>query len=127
MTATLETPAVTPVPVKRGSRPTETRVPGQRSAIGVLLAPFAALCLGVFVVPAAYAIYLSVFSTQHSGLGFGNGRTTRNLFEHAVSTQATRLAPVDHPSDEQLTVLVADDIPVPGEGPLTVVRPGGER
>jgi hypothetical protein len=59
--------------------------------------------------------------------GFGNGRTTRNLFEHAVSTQATRLAPVDHPSDEQLTVLVADDIPVPGQGPLTMVRPGGER
>ena len=25
--------------------------------------------------------------------GFGNGRTARNLFEHAVSTQATRLAP----------------------------------
>ncbi len=54
--------------------------------------------------------------------GFGNGRTARNLFEHAISTQATRLAPVDHPTDEQLTVLVADDIPVPGEGPLTVVR-----
>jgi multiple sugar transport system permease protein len=75
MTATLESPAVTPVPAKRGSRPTETRVPGQRSAIAVLLAPFAALCLGVFVIPAAYAIYLSVFSTLHSGLGFGNGRT----------------------------------------------------
>lgn len=57
--------------------------------------------------------------------GFGNGRTARNLFEHAVSTQATRLAPVDAPSDEQLTVLIADDIPAPGEGPLTVVRPAG--
>ncbi|MFL6205426.1 MAG: AAA family ATPase [Acidimicrobiales bacterium] len=57
--------------------------------------------------------------------GFGNGRTARNLFEHAVSTQATRLAPVDSPTDEQLTVLVAEDIPVPGEGPLTVVRPAG--
>ena len=57
--------------------------------------------------------------------GFGNGRTARNLFEHAVSTQATRLAPIDSPTDEQLTVLVADDIPVPGEGPLTIVRPIG--
>jgi SpoVK/Ycf46/Vps4 family AAA+-type ATPase len=57
--------------------------------------------------------------------GFGNGRTARNLFEHAVSTQATRLAPVDRPSDEQLAVLVADDIPAPGDGPLTVVRPAG--
>ena len=37
--------------------------------------------------------------------GFGNGRTARNLFEHAVSTQATRLAPIDAPTDEQLTVL----------------------
>ena len=57
--------------------------------------------------------------------GFGNGRTARNLFEHAVSTQATRLAPIDAPTDEQLTVLVADDIPAPGEGPLTIVRPVG--
>jgi SpoVK/Ycf46/Vps4 family AAA+-type ATPase len=57
--------------------------------------------------------------------GFGNGRTVRNLFEHAVSTQATRLAPIDSPTDEQLTVLVAEDIPSPGEGPLTVVRPTG--
>jgi len=55
--------------------------------------------------------------------GFGNGRTARNLFEHAVSTQAMRLGPVDAPTDEQLTTLIADDIPAPGEGPLTVVRP----
>jgi SpoVK/Ycf46/Vps4 family AAA+-type ATPase len=54
--------------------------------------------------------------------GFGNGRTARNLFEHAVSTQAMRLGPVEDPTDEDLTTLVADDIPVPGEGPLTVVR-----
>ena len=55
--------------------------------------------------------------------GFGNGRTARNLFEYAVATQATRLAPIDHPSDEQLTRLVADDIPEPGAGPLTAGRP----
>lgn len=46
--------------------------------------------------------------------GFGNGRTARNLFEHAVSTQATRLAPVEAPTDSQLTTLLADDIPAPG-------------
>jgi Cdc6-like AAA superfamily ATPase len=57
--------------------------------------------------------------------GFGNGRTARNLFEHAVSTQALRLGPIDSPTDEQLTVLLADDIPAPGEGPLTVVRREG--
>lgn len=55
--------------------------------------------------------------------GFGNGRTARNLFEHAVATQATRLVAVDEPTDEQLTTLVADDIPTPGTGPVTVVRP----
>jgi Cdc6-like AAA superfamily ATPase len=54
--------------------------------------------------------------------GFGNGRTARNLFEHSVSTQAMRLAPVEAPTDDQLTTLTADDIPPPGEGPLTVVR-----
>ena len=55
--------------------------------------------------------------------GFGNGRTARNLFEHAVATQATRLVDVDQPTDDQLTTLMADDIPTPGTGPVTVVRP----
>ena len=55
--------------------------------------------------------------------GFGNGRTARNLFEHAVATQATRLVADEHPTDDQLTTLVADDIPMPGTGPVTVVRP----
>ena len=55
--------------------------------------------------------------------GFGNGRTARNLFEAAVSAQATRLAPVASPTDEQLTLILADDIPAPGEGPVTVPKP----
>lgn len=55
--------------------------------------------------------------------GFGNGRTARNLFEHAVATQATRLVTVDQPSDAQLTMLTADDLPAPGTGPVTVTRP----
>jgi Cdc6-like AAA superfamily ATPase len=55
--------------------------------------------------------------------GFGNGRTARNLFEHAVATQATRLVAEAHPTDDQLRTLVADDIPLPGTGPVTVVRP----
>ena len=55
--------------------------------------------------------------------GFGNGRTARNLFEHAVAMQATRLVDVEAPTDDQLTTLVADDIPTPGTGPVTVVRP----
>jgi len=55
--------------------------------------------------------------------GFGNGRTARNLFEHAVATQATRLVAVDHPTDDQLRSLMADDIPAAGTGPVTATRP----
>ena len=55
--------------------------------------------------------------------GFGNGRTARNLFEHAVAVQATRLVDVAHPTDEQLTTLTAADIPAAGSGPVTAVRP----
>jgi multiple sugar transport system permease protein len=78
MTATIETPAASGPPSggrTSRTRPSATRVPGQRRAVAVLLTPFAALCLGVFVIPAAYAIYLSFFSTSHTGLGFGTGRT----------------------------------------------------
>jgi SpoVK/Ycf46/Vps4 family AAA+-type ATPase len=42
--------------------------------------------------------------------GFGNARFVRNLFESAVAHQAMRLAPLDDPSNEQLTLLVAADI-----------------
>ena len=54
--------------------------------------------------------------------GFGNGRTARNLFEHAIATHATRLAEVEHPTDQQLTTLVADDVPMPGHGAVTTPR-----
>ncbi|MEQ1703583.1 MAG: AAA family ATPase, partial [Ilumatobacteraceae bacterium] len=42
--------------------------------------------------------------------GFGNARFVRNLFETAIAHQAMRIAPLDDPSDEQLTTLTADDI-----------------
>ncbi len=42
--------------------------------------------------------------------GFGNARFVRNLFETAIAHQAMRLAPLDEPSEEQLTTLTADDI-----------------
>lgn len=48
----------------------------QRIAVGALLGPFTFLLFAVFVVPVGYAIYLSFFSTTHSGLGFGNAETT---------------------------------------------------
>ncbi|MFD6096048.1 carbohydrate ABC transporter permease [Nocardiopsis flavescens] len=45
------------------------------AAIGVLLGPFVLLLVGVFLVPALYAVYLSFFSTTHTGLGFGTAET----------------------------------------------------
>ncbi|MBA2281017.1 MAG: AAA family ATPase [Acidimicrobiia bacterium] len=47
--------------------------------------------------------------------GFGNGRAARNLFEAAVARQATRLAGVEVPTDEQLVTLEEIDFLVPGE------------
>jgi hypothetical protein len=47
--------------------------------------------------------------------GFGNGRLVRNLFETACGRQATRLAAVAEPSDEQLLTLEGDDFLAVGE------------
>ncbi|MFC9272672.1 carbohydrate ABC transporter permease [Streptomyces zhihengii] len=61
--------APAPVPVTAPARRS------QRAATAVLLGPFTALLLAVFVLPTLYAVYLSFFSTSHEGLGFGNART----------------------------------------------------
>ncbi len=45
--------------------------------------------------------------------GFGNARFVRNVFESAIGHQAERLSTVEHPTDEQLTTLTADDIVAP--------------
>jgi len=41
---------------------------------------------------------------------FGNGRTSRNLFEHAIRRQANRIAEIADLSVEQLTMLEPEDI-----------------
>jgi hypothetical protein len=46
--------------------------------------------------------------------GFGNARLIRNVFEEAVGRQAQRLTALEDPTDEQLTTLVADDLPPVG-------------
>lgn len=53
---------------------------------------------------------LAWFGAHDRGPGFGNGRLVRNLFEGAVARQATRLTDVEHPTDEQLIELTAEDI-----------------
>ena len=45
--------------------------------------------------------------------GFGNGRLVRNLFEAAVSAQASRVVELGDVSDEVLITLEAADIPAP--------------
>jgi hypothetical protein len=51
-----------------------------------------------------------VIGAEPRGRGFGNARFARNVFEHAVSLQALRLADVEAPTTSQLTTLVAADI-----------------
>lgn len=46
---------------------------------------------------------------------FGNARFARNLFEKAISKQATRIARAERISDEMLFTLEADDIPETSE------------
>ncbi len=54
-------------------------------------------------------------AAQPRGKGFGNGRLVRNLFEHAVARQASRVVELKDPTDAQLVGLTAADIP-PLEG-----------
>jgi hypothetical protein len=46
--------------------------------------------------------------------GFGNGRLARNLFETICAHQATRLAAVAEPTDDQLVTIEVADVPEPG-------------
>jgi hypothetical protein len=61
--------------------------------------------------PEALARVRAWFEAAPRDKGFGNGRTARNLFEAAVANQATRVVALEVPTVEQLTTLVATDIP----------------
>ncbi len=47
---------------------------------------------------------------QRRGPHFGNGRTSRNVFEHAIRRMANRIADITDLTVEQLTTLEAEDI-----------------
>jgi AAA+ superfamily predicted ATPase len=49
--------------------------------------------------------------SQKRDRGFGNARFVRNVFEQAVTSQATRVVGLTNPSDDVLTTLDAADIP----------------
>ncbi|MFI6319669.1 carbohydrate ABC transporter permease [Nonomuraea sp. NPDC050556] len=47
----------------------------RRGAIALFVGPFFVLFAAVIIAPLAYAVYLSLFSEQSSGLGFGGAET----------------------------------------------------
>jgi len=53
----------------------------------------------------------SRLAREPRGTTFGNGRFVRNLFEAAIARQANRIVEIKNPTDEQLTTLLAADIP----------------
>ncbi len=53
-----------------------------------------------------------VLDTTPRGHGFGNARLARNMFEAAINAHASRIMKLqDPPTDEDLTTLVAEDLP----------------
>lgn len=58
----------------------------------------------------AVARLRTILAAQPRDRGFGNARFVRNLFEQAVSRQATRLVAAAAPTDEQLVTLEAADL-----------------
>lgn len=51
------------------------------------------------------------FTAIPKGAAFGNGRTARQTFEAMVERHASRVAQVEEPSTDDLTLLYADDLP----------------
>ena len=54
--------------------------------------------------------------------GFGNGRVARNLFEAAVARHASRVVTLESPTDDDLTTLMAHDIPDLDESADSAIR-----
>ncbi|MEU6390914.1 sugar ABC transporter permease [Streptomyces sp. NPDC046939] len=79
MTATTHVPAATPAPQRSADAAGRKahRAAGRRrgGAAGVLMAPFFALLVLVFLIPVGTAVWLSFFSDDQPGLGFGAERT----------------------------------------------------
>ncbi|UIX28702.1 carbohydrate ABC transporter permease [Streptomyces sp. GQFP] len=81
MTATTQAHHPAPAAASRAAAPVSTlraRKAARRrqlAACAVLMAPFLALLVTVFLIPVGTAIYLSFFSDDQPGLGFGPERT----------------------------------------------------
>ncbi|MGW6159526.1 sugar ABC transporter permease, partial [Streptomyces sp. NPDC055144] len=79
MTATTQVPATAAAPPREAdsSRRKAQRAAKRRrgGAAGVLMAPFFVLLTLVFLIPVCTAVWLSFFSDDQPGLGFGPERT----------------------------------------------------
>ncbi|MYT73714.1 MULTISPECIES: sugar ABC transporter permease [unclassified Streptomyces] len=79
MTATTHAPATASAPPRdedaSGRRAQRTAGRRRGGAAGVLMAPFFVLLVLVFLIPVATAVWLSFFSDDQPGLGFGPERT----------------------------------------------------
>ncbi|OON82569.1 carbohydrate ABC transporter permease [Streptomyces tsukubensis] len=96
MTTTASPPAAssgtgTPAPPRPGTRKTARR--RELGAAGVLMTPFFALLVVVFLIPVGTAVWLSFFSDDQPGLGFGPERSVFAGFRSytAVLTDPTFL------------------------------------
>ncbi len=63
--------ATAPVPSTTGLRARRAARRRRTTACAVLMAPFFALLLTVFLIPVGTAVHLSFFSDDQPGLGFG--------------------------------------------------------
>ncbi|MET8285818.1 right-handed parallel beta-helix repeat-containing protein [Streptomyces sp. NPDC048448] len=61
--------------------------------------------------PGASEALLKYFTAIPKGPAFGNGRTARQTFEAMVERHAGRVAQLDEPNTDDLTLLYADDLP----------------
>ncbi|MET9497567.1 right-handed parallel beta-helix repeat-containing protein [Streptomyces sp. NPDC006552] len=63
------------------------------------------------LAPGTPQALLAYFTALPKGPAFGNGRTARQTFESMVERHAGRVAQVDEPDTDDLTLLYPDDLP----------------
>ncbi|MFF7853439.1 right-handed parallel beta-helix repeat-containing protein [Streptomyces sp. NPDC007904] len=63
------------------------------------------------LAPGADEALLKYFTEIPKGPAFGNGRTARQTFEAMVERHASRVAQLDEPTTDDLTLLYAEDLP----------------
>ncbi|GAA4129682.1 right-handed parallel beta-helix repeat-containing protein [Streptomyces griseoincarnatus] len=63
------------------------------------------------LAPGAAEALLKYFTGIPKGPAFGNGRTARQTFEAMVERHASRVAQLDEPTTDDLTLLYAEDLP----------------